>query len=53
LEEVHAVGQTLIVITHDRAIGAKGQRLVQILDGRVTYDGAPAGHLDIVEAIEP
>lgn len=50
LEEVHAAGQTLVVITHDRAIGAKGQRLVQILDGRVTYDGTPAGHLDLADA---
>ena len=51
LEQVHAAGQTLVVITHDRAIGAKGERLVQILDGRVTYDGPPAGHLDALDAI--
>ena len=44
-------GQTLVVITHDRAIGAKGQRLVQILDGRVTYDGPPAGHLDVFDSL--
>ncbi len=50
LEQVHTSGQTLVVITHDRAIGARGQRLVQILDGRVTYDGTPAGHLDTLDA---
>ena len=46
LEQVHAAGQTLVVITHDRAIGNKGQRLIQVLDGRITYDGNPAGHLE-------
>ena len=46
---MHAAGQTLVVITHDRGIGAKGQRLVQVLDGRVTYDGSPAGHLDVFD----
>ena len=49
LEQVHAAGQTLVVITHDRAIGAKGGRLVQILDGQVTYDGTPDGHPDVAD----
>jgi putative ABC transport system ATP-binding protein len=41
LLEVHAAGQTLVVVTHDRTIGARGERLVQVRDGRVTYDGPP------------
>ncbi|MGH9184824.1 MAG: ABC transporter ATP-binding protein [Acidimicrobiales bacterium] len=42
LLEVHAAGQTLIVVTHDRAIGALGQRLVQVRDGLIVADGRPA-----------
>jgi putative ABC transport system ATP-binding protein len=42
LREVHAAGQTLVVVTHDPIIGRSGQRLVRVTDGRITYDGAPA-----------
>ena len=42
LFEVHEVGQTLVIVTHDRAIGARGQRLVQVRDGAVVYDGSPS-----------
>jgi putative ABC transport system ATP-binding protein len=41
LREVHAAGQTLVVVTHDLTIGRSGERLVRVTDGRVTYDGAP------------
>jgi putative ABC transport system ATP-binding protein len=46
LHEVHAAGQTLVVVTHDEALGRSGQRLVQVRDGRVVADGAPT----VVEA---
>ncbi|MBA3302722.1 MAG: ABC transporter ATP-binding protein [Acidimicrobiia bacterium] len=41
LGDVHADGQTLVIITHDLAIAASGTRLVQVSDGRVTHDGLP------------
>ena len=41
LHEVHAAGQTLVVVTHDEGLGRSGQRLVQVRDGRVVHDGAP------------
>jgi putative ABC transport system ATP-binding protein len=41
LFEVHAAGQTLVIVTHDAAIGAQGERVLQVLDGTVTAD-APA-----------
>jgi putative ABC transport system ATP-binding protein len=41
LGEVHDAGQTLVVVTHDRHIGATGQRLVQVRDGLIVQDGAP------------
>jgi putative ABC transport system ATP-binding protein len=42
LHEVHEAGQTLVIVTHDPDIGASGERLVEIHDGRVTFDGKPA-----------
>ncbi len=41
LHQVHADGQTLVVVTHDRGIGKSGTRLVQVRDGRIVYDGSP------------
>jgi putative ABC transport system ATP-binding protein len=41
LHEVHESGQTLVIVTHDPDIGASGERLVEIHDGRVTFDGKP------------
>jgi putative ABC transport system ATP-binding protein len=46
LHEVNASGQTLVVVTHDRGIAASGHRLIQVRDGRVTYDGAPGAALE-------
>jgi putative ABC transport system ATP-binding protein len=48
LLEVHAAGQTLVVVTHDPAIGRSGRRLVRVGDGRITWDGSP---LDYDEAL--
>jgi putative ABC transport system ATP-binding protein len=42
LLDVHRSGQTLIIVTHDRTIGARGDRLVQVRDGRITAQGPPA-----------
>lgn len=41
LREVHAGGQALVVVTHDHDIGSSGQRLVEVHDGQITYDGLP------------
>jgi putative ABC transport system ATP-binding protein len=46
LHEVHAAGQTLVIVTHDEGLGRSGQRTVDVRDGRVVRDGAPvAGDL--------
>jgi putative ABC transport system ATP-binding protein len=42
LLEVHAAGQTVVLITHDRAIGAHGDRVLQVRDGVITVDGPPS-----------
>ena len=41
LFEVHRAGQTLVIVTHDLAIGARGQRLLHVRDGRIVSDGPP------------
>ena len=45
LHEVHAAGHTLVIVTHDEALGRSGQRLVQVRDGRVVHDGDPLNAL--------
>ena len=53
LKELHAMGNTLVIITHDTDIAAQAPRRVQLFDGRVVSD--TAGTLDrgkVVEQIE-
>jgi putative ABC transport system ATP-binding protein len=40
LEELHAQGATIVVITHDRELAASLPRQVQMLDGRIVADTA-------------
>jgi putative ABC transport system ATP-binding protein len=40
LEELHAAGATIVVITHDEQIAARMPRRVEMLDGRVVCDTA-------------
>ena len=35
LEELHARGQTIVLVTHDAAIASRAQRIVQMRDGRI------------------
>jgi putative ABC transport system ATP-binding protein len=41
LFDVHRSGHTLVIVTHDRAIGLRGGRLVEVRDGRIVADGPP------------
>lgn len=50
LHEVHAVGQTLVVVTHDEGLGRSGERLVQVRDGLIVHDGAPDADLELTDA---
>src|SRR6185312_8958770 len=38
LEELHADGATIVVITHDRELAARLPRQVEVLDGRIVAD---------------
>jgi putative ABC transport system ATP-binding protein len=50
LHEVHAAGQTLVVVTHDDGLGRSGERLVQVRDGLIVHDGAPEANLELTDA---
>jgi putative ABC transport system ATP-binding protein len=38
LDELHADGATIIVVTHDQATAARMPRQITMLDGRITAD---------------
>lgn len=42
LREINANGQTVVMVTHDRGIAGIGNRVVNVRDGLITFDGAPA-----------
>lgn len=54
LEELHDMGATIVVITHDRDVAARMDRRIEMLDGRIASDSAqgPAG-LPVLPARRP
>ena len=42
LQEENANGQTIVIVTHDPAIGRTARRLVRMQDGAIVDDGDPA-----------
>ncbi|MBN8885518.1 MAG: ABC transporter ATP-binding protein [Rudaea sp.] len=40
IEEVHAQGQTVVLVTHDADVAARAQRQVHLRDGRIEFDRA-------------
>jgi putative ABC transport system ATP-binding protein len=41
LRELHAEGLTLILVTHEKSIGASAQRMITMRDGRIVEDSKP------------
>ena len=39
LQDLHAAGHTVVLITHDNSIAVQAQRIIRLEDGRVVYDG--------------
>ena len=43
LQELHAAGTTIVVITHDHELAARLPRQIEMLDGRIVTDTADQG----------
>ncbi len=39
LQNLHAAGNTVVLITHDNSIAVQAQRIIRLEDGQVVYDG--------------
>lgn len=39
LQDLHAAGNTVVLITHDNSIAVQAQRIIRLEDGRVVYEG--------------
>ena len=52
IDELHAAGRTIIVITHEAEVGERADRIVHVRDGLVFDDsGSPIGHPESVEVL--
>jgi macrolide transport system ATP-binding/permease protein len=49
LNELHAEGKTIILVTHDMSIAAKAQRIIEIRDGEIIADTINTAH--VTEAV--
>jgi putative ABC transport system ATP-binding protein len=43
LDDLHAQGRTIVLITHEAEVASRAQRIVQVRDGLIQHDGALAG----------
>jgi putative ABC transport system ATP-binding protein len=53
LREVNAAGQTIVIVTHDPAIGGAAERLIRMQDGVIVADGKPDDVLEGAGAGRP
>jgi ABC-type lipoprotein export system ATPase subunit len=51
LEEVHAGGTTIVMVTHDPELANRAERIIQLLDGRVLAEAFPNTHEDVPQAV--
>lgn len=51
-EVAHESHQTVVVVTHDIRVASQADRLIVLLDGRITYDGPPGTDAELVAALK-
>ncbi|MBM4077041.1 MAG: ABC transporter ATP-binding protein, partial [Planctomycetes bacterium] len=44
--------RTVVIVTHDIRVASQADRLIVLLDGRVTYDGPPGTDAELVAALK-
>jgi putative ABC transport system ATP-binding protein len=47
LEEIHAGGTTIVMVTHDPELANRSERIIQLVDGRVLAEDIPCVHGEI------
>ncbi|MFC2950504.1 MacB family efflux pump subunit [Marinicaulis aureus] len=52
LEELHASGRTIILITHDHNVAARAHRIIELADGKVISDTGETEDLKTVKPFE-
>ncbi len=50
LEDLHASGRTIILITHDPKVAARAKRVIEITDGRIVSDTGSSGDIQAEDA---
>ena len=53
LQQLHAAGNTVVLITHDNSIAVTAERIVRLEDGHVVYDGPSDDPAAVVTHGEP
>jgi putative ABC transport system ATP-binding protein len=43
LDDLHAKGLSIIMVTHEADVAARAERVVRLYDGTIAYDGPPSG----------
>ncbi len=49
-KQLNDEGNTIVMITHDNAIATQAKRVVQIIDGKVHFDGETSQYVAIIQA---
>lgn len=52
LEEIHAGGTTIVMVTHDTALADRASRNIQLSDGRVCEDEPTQSDADTVQSVQ-
>jgi macrolide transport system ATP-binding/permease protein len=53
LDELHAEGRTIIIVTHDMSVANRAERIIEISDGRIIADRRQENHKKTKPAAEP